>query len=535
MVQWKTRFACAPWRAGRAIALAAIILLFLVSTSELRAQAAKAAAPAAAAATPAEAPPARTYLEAGREGGMPLDPPTLRGWQRMLSGQGDSLATHAKNVTRGDEALGDGADFDKFFTKQLFPQFTIYTVEKEVKGTGQTSVIVIDGDDKDPFRQQSRLPNMRQVFTSQFLNPCKDKVVYDRLAGLAVNSMRDIALKNYHPLARYNAVQLLGVLHEYQSPQPYAAAWKVLVECLAADSSPVKVAAMNAILRNAKDGVPPDQQPALVSNLEKILADKKVAANETQEAHDWTRRKAIDVLLALGDPAASAKVVSDLAAILNDSQSVELCCAAAKALGTVRSAALSAVDLSSAVANIGRAGVAAARGELDRADFRAFLAPLPVQNPQGGGFGGRQGAAPGTTPDAADAVPETPPVQTFINVGALKAQLTELLAAFKGPGGGITAVAAGGPAEQKAAAIQEGLTALVATCDPKATDYAALRQKIEGAATALDAKLGKTPVAAAPAAAGKAPAAAKSLPSGADPLEGLDKAAAPAAKDAGGK
>jgi hypothetical protein len=529
MVQWKTRFACAPQRAGKAIALAAVVSLFLIRAHDLRAQAEKAAAPAAAAAAPTEAAPAHKYLE------MPIDPPALRGWQRMMNGQEPSLKIHATNVARGDEPIGDGVSFNKFFSTQFFPQFTIYTVDDKVKGSGQTSVIVIDGDDKDPFKQQSRLPNMRQVFISQFLNPCKDKAVYDQMAVLAVTSMRDIALKDYHPLARYNAVQLLAALHEFQSPQPFPATWRVFVECLAADSSLVKVGAMNAILRHAKEGIPPEQQPALVANLEKILADTKVAKSETQEAHDWTRRKAIDVLLALGDPAASAKVVADLAAILNDSKSsVELCCAAAKALGTIRSAALSAVDLSSVVTSIGRTGVAAARGELDHADFRAFLAPLPLQNAQSSGIPGRQLAAAAPAPDAADLTAETPPVQTYINVGALKAQLTDLLAALKGPGGGLTAASAGGPAEQKAAGIQEGLTALLGTCDPKATDYAALRQKIDGAATALEAKLGNTPAAAVPAAAGKAPApAAKALPSGVDPLGGLDTAPTPAAKNAG--
>jgi hypothetical protein len=533
MVQWKTRFVCAPKRAGKAIALAAVVSWCFISASDLRAQAEKAAAPAAAAVTRAEAPPAHTYLEAGREGGMPIDPPTLRGWLRTVSGP-ESLQVHAKNVTRGDEPPGDWADFDKFFTKQLFPQFTIYTVDEKVKGTGQTSVLIEDPDESDKQKKldhQSRLPIMRQVLVSQFLNPCKDKAVYDRLAGLAVNSMREIAMKDYHPLARYNAVQLLAALHEFQSPQPYGATWKVFVECLAADSSPVKVAAMNAILRHAKEGMPPDQQPALVDNLERILADKKVAKNETQEAHDWTRRKAIEVLLALGDPAASAKVVADLAAILNDPQSsVELSCAAAKALGTIRSAALAAADSSSLVANVGRAAVAAARAELAQGEFRAFLAPLPVQNPQGGNFGARPVAAPATGTDPADALAAaTPPVQTFINVAMLRAQLADLATALKGPGGGLAAVVAGGPAEQKAAAIQEGISTLSAACDPKATDYEALKKQIETAATALEAKLGKTAAAAAPAATGKA------VPSGVDPLDSLDKAPAPAKKDAGGK
>ncbi len=186
MVQWKTRFACAPRRDGKAIALAAIASMLLLGARELRAQAEKAAAPAAA---PAVSKPAHQYLE------MPIVPPTLRGWQRAMSGQGESLATHAKNVTRGDEPLeppGGSSEFDKFFSNQLFPQFTIYTISENVKGSGQTSVLIEDPAENDKkLEHQSRLPIMRGVFISQFLTPCKDnKTVYDRLAGLAINSMR---------------------------------------------------------------------------------------------------------------------------------------------------------------------------------------------------------------------------------------------------------------------------------------------------------------------------------------------------------
>jgi hypothetical protein len=529
MIQWKSRFVCAPEGAGKIIALAVVVSLSLMSVGALRAQESKAAAsPPKGAAAPEEAVGAHKYLE------MPIDPPSLRGWRRMISGLESSLAAHAKNVTHGDEPLGDGAAFDKLFSNQLFPQFTIYTVDEKVKGAGQTSVLIEDPDEDDKQykrEHQSRLPIMRQVVISQFFNPCKDKPTYDHLAGLAVASMREIALKDYHPLARCNAVLLLAAIPESSgSKAPYPATWKVFVECLASDSSVVKVAAMNAILKHAKAGVPPDQQAALTDNLEKILADKNVGKAETHEAHDWTRRKAIEVLLALGEPAANAKVVADLVGILSDQQSsVDLCCAAAKALGTIRSAALGAIDLSSAAANVGRAAVVAARAELEQGEFRAFLAPLPVQNPQGGNnFAGR---VPAATPDAADAgaAPAPPPVQTFINVAMLRGQLNGLMTAFKGPGGGLAAAAAGGPSEQKATAIQDGITALMGSCDPKATDYAALKQKLEAATVALEAKLGNGVSPAAPVSGGKS--AAK----GADPFDSSDKAAAPAAKPGGAK
>src|SRR6266566_2732823 len=148
MIQWKSRFVCAPDGAGKVLALAVAASLLLMSVNSLRAQESKAAATSPkGAAAPEEAVGAHKYLE------MPIDPPSLRGWQRMMNGQDPSLKIHATNVARGDEPLGDGAAFDKFFSNQFFPQFTIYTVEEKVKGVGQTSVLIEDPDENDKLKK----------------------------------------------------------------------------------------------------------------------------------------------------------------------------------------------------------------------------------------------------------------------------------------------------------------------------------------------------------------------------------------------
>ena len=278
-------------------------------------------------------------------------PTDVRGWVKVLR---LPSSTDVKLMLHGDSPL-DPDPFDKFFSKELFPQFTLY------KEPGANVLIL---DPKDVDFQKSRLPKMREDF-KQFLNQGREQVPFEHLEDLAIESMSEIALHNYHPLARYNAVLLLQSLHEFgATDKPYPKTWKVFVDCL--DSTgPVKVAAMNAILKHVKAGIPSDQQPRMIEKLEKILADTTVPAGESPAGHDWIRRKAMDVMLAIGDPAINGKVVNDLAAILNDPQSsVELSCAAAKMMGSVRSSALGTLDQAQVAANIGRAAMAATKAEL---------------------------------------------------------------------------------------------------------------------------------------------------------------------------
>jgi hypothetical protein len=225
------------------------------------------------------------------------------------------------------------------------------------------------------------------------------------------------------------------------------------------------------------------------------------------------------VLVASGDQAISPKVVADFVAIVNDPQSsVELACAAAKALGAIRANALGNIDLSMLAANIGRVGVAAARAELSRAEERAFAAPLPIL--AGGGAGGfvpgrRVGpiAPPADGVAGADAAPA--PTEQYIAVALVKGQLVALDAGFIGPPGGVTAAANGTNHAQNVDRIEGSLKALIVACDDKAPDYETLKRQLEKAADALEGKLGKG---AATPPGGKAAA---------DAFEAFDKAAPP--------
>ncbi|HKD38569.1 MAG TPA: hypothetical protein VKB78_17275, partial [Pirellulales bacterium] len=451
------------------------------------------------------------------------DPPTLRGWQHAM-GREPSLYQSVNQMVLGNTPI-DNNEFDKFFTKQVFPQFTLYKVSPDVSAKGQTNVIVIDPEnEKDDLFQKSRLPMMRDVFTKRFLAPINEETMFTRLSDLTVTAMREIALGNYHPLSRFNAVLLLGSLHEFKnSSAPYAKAWPVFVECL--DSTAVvKDGAMTLILRNAKAGaVPADLQAKIIEKLDKIATDKTVAKGESPEAHDFIRRKAIETLVALGDAGLNEKVAAELAAIVNDPQSsIRLACGATKALGNVKTNLLGALDLSALSASIGRIAVAATRAELDQAELLAFGAPLPPIGGNDAGIGprGARGAAAPAAGAAAADQPAPAPAEQYINVPMLKDELGALIAGLGTTDRGIKPASNGTNHAQNVARIEAALTELMTACTSSAADYDALKRQLEKSCDALETKGGAAP---AKTAGGKAGAVG-------DAFDAIDKATP--AKDA---
>lgn len=455
------------------------------------------------------------------------DPPALRGWHSLITGRDGSLYNSVVPMVTG-LTPPDNSELDKFFSKQLFPQFTLYKVDPDVKHNGQTNVLVIDPmDEKETNNfQKSLLPSMRGVFVQRFISPIKEEALFAHVSDLTVASMREIALGNYHPLARFNAVLLVGNLHEFNNAATlYPKSWPVLVDCL--DSiAVVKDAAMTQILHTAKAGaVPAELQAKIIQKLDKIANDKTVAKGESPEAHDFIRRKAIETLVSLGDTALNDKVTTDLAAIVNDPQSsIRLACGAAKALGNVKSNVLGALDLSGLSSSLGRIAVAAIHAELEQAEALAFGAPLPKigGNDAGFGRGGGRGPAPAAGAVAAADEPAAAPSEQYINVALLKDELGSLVACLGTTDRGIKPAANGTNHAPIVARVEAALTELVTACTTNAADYEALKGQLEKSADGLEAKLG---AAASPkAAGGKAGAAA-------DPFGGLDKDAAPA-KDA---
>jgi hypothetical protein len=283
---------------------------------------------------------------------------------------------------------------------------------------------------------------------------------------------------------------------------------------------------MTLILRSAKTGgLPADVQSKIIAKLDKIATDKTVSKGESPEAHDFIRRKAIETLVAIGDPALNDKVTADLAAIVNDLQSsLRLACGAAKALGSVRANLLGASDLSALSGSLGRIAIVAARTELEQAEALAFGAPLPLIGGNNAAFGpgaARAGTVPagGAAAGAADQ-PAAAPSEQYINVAFLKDELAALVAGLGTTDRGIKPAANGTNHAQNVARVEAGLTELIAACTTNAADYEALKRQLEKSADALEGKLGG----AAPAKAGGSKAGAAG-----DAFDALDKA--PPAKE----
>ena len=146
----------------------------------------------------------------------------------MLGTHNEDSST-VKRMLRGDQPLAVDT-LDSFCNDLLFPQFTLV----------EENVLTIDPKTK---ARVSLLPGCREYFIRNFVNQATDRTARDRLYSLTLKAMTDIALDNYHPLARFNAVLLLNSLNDPDDrTKPFKASLPVLVRCLESITI-VKVAA----------------------------------------------------------------------------------------------------------------------------------------------------------------------------------------------------------------------------------------------------------------------------------------------------
>jgi hypothetical protein len=507
-------------RAGGGLWIAVVALAAFVSSAQL-----SAAPNVAPAATKAGGAP--IYKE------MPVKPANARGWSKMLGTHNEDSST-VKRMLRGDMPLAVDA-LDSFCNDLLFPQFTLV----------EENVLTIDPKTK---ARVSLLPNCREYFIRNFVNQATDRTARDRLYSLTLKAMSDIALDNYHPLSRFNAVLLLNSLNDPDDhTKPFKASLPVLVRCL--DSiTVVKVAALNGLERHIKAGLDSEQRARLVTMLLKIVEDKTVAADETPASHDWIRRRAIEDLEAIGDTGPNQSVIVALAAILQDNQSsLDLSCCAARALGSFRIAQTTNVDVATIVQSIGQIAVDAYKAELARAEQLYQDRPQAPANRVPGmappGMVMARGQMPGRPPVAssvvrpglptAGAADDEPPMK-FISVQLVKSELVSLQRGLRGTPGaaagktGLSASAAGTPREQFVVNVDTKLNAMIESCDNNITVYETLKNQISKAGGDMEALLAGN----AAGGKGRAPAAPAGAP--ADSKTGgfdeLDAPAAPPAK-----
>ncbi len=430
-------------------------------------------------------------------------PAAVRGWTKVMH---SPEGAYISQVLLGNENF-ESDRFEKFFRTELLPQFTLI----------KENVFIESDDPKElQLRHTSRLPKMREEFEKRFVSPAKQakqQPQFEFLNKITIDVMTQVALDNYDPLARYNAALMLANVPDYSSNNPAKEALPALIRCL--DSiDMVRVAALDGIAEQIKAGNADADRRKIQDALIKIVLDAKPPAGDSVDGHNWVRRKAIEVLVAIGDPGNGQAVLKALAKVIKDSQSsVELSCAAAKAIGSFSLKGVVGLEPGPLAASIGQVGLEALKTELARAADLAAAAPIPVA--QRGGNGG-VGGPPlpgrfGIGANGGGAAP--PPVEpTYISLPLLRSEFLPLQVGIQGTpvgaGNGVAAAAAGGKDAATVAKIDKGLSDLLDVCklDPAAPilTYEQLKQKFEKPSSDLEAAVNRQPAGGRPAAAADA-------------------------------
>lgn len=248
-------------------------------------------------------------------------------------------------------------------------------------------------------------PATRQKFL-RMMAATMPEDVHTHLVDLTRQTMMTIVQGNFHPVARYNAMLLIGQLNtnEYSlignktPPVPYI---QGLVDALAEFENPnqidaVRVAALVGILRHVRiDRQLPDASRRLVGrpgeariiSLMLSLVNAKVAPDgRSQGGHDWMRRRAIEILGILGSVGANGQVVPALQAVLADDENpISIRCCAAEALGRLNYPANTSVDVAEIAKNMGAVAASACRDEIRRVETELEREELEKNSLGGGG------------------------------------------------------------------------------------------------------------------------------------------------------
>ncbi len=223
------------------------------------------------------------------------------------------------------------------------------------------------------------LPSMREEFLKNFLKPGlkKNPELKPALLEIAFEMTKEIATGDYHPVARYNAMLLLGELNTTElnrltkeKPEPLMKALGVLVtEFKNPDQiDSVRLAALLGILRHCEirgTAMPPAARDMIIADMLDVIAEKQPPAGRSQEGHAWFQRRAFDVLGALGTDDQDGRVVTAIVGALNQiDNDLGLRCAAATALGRLKLNANSRLNVPAATKGLNDLAMSVCQSEL---------------------------------------------------------------------------------------------------------------------------------------------------------------------------
>jgi len=236
-----------------------------------------------------------------------------------------------KMLMAGKFEAGQQEAFDAFFKNYFFPLWTDpqnYTVMTKESKTGR------DLELQEELRKD----------LGNFFKAVKAGSVRDYFANLVLTSLGDLAKDNYHPVARFNAMLMIGELNQVEptfgtSPAPLPAALPVLLATIAdaKQIEAVKVAALRGIVRHANLGIanPQAREETVVPAVLQVAATRS-AMRRPGDGAVWMRLLAIEALAAIRSPGNQGAVVKGLVSVAGETDApLEVRMAASQALGAL--------------------------------------------------------------------------------------------------------------------------------------------------------------------------------------------------------
>jgi hypothetical protein len=212
-----------------------------------------------------------------------------------------TLRTTARDAWNNAAAFGDAEQqkaFDRFYTGWFFPSMT------------QTSAAALAelGSRRDQLlRSTLQRPNHEQGFV--------------HLTKLTFDTMKQIAVEDYHPAVRYNAMLIIGALDQKsgEPPVPLPEAADFLLQQLQSGASPdaVKLGALIGLDRHAQSGLPDDKRIAITDELVKLVTSER-PGDRTVEGHAWLQFKAAQTLASMGELGENNRVHDALVTLINN-------------------------------------------------------------------------------------------------------------------------------------------------------------------------------------------------------------------------
>lgn len=282
----------------------------------------------------------------------------------------------------GDLAANQQA-IDDYFKKYYFPTMT----STSSHGLGQ-------------------LEKMREDLFKRFLHGAASKPAQDYITNLTLKVMKVIAMDNYHPAVRYNAVLILGQLDkEYTArganprpPVPLPEGTSALLAIMENDEmrgvkipTMLKVGALVGLERHGRFGIDPKYAQRTTQAAIAVIQQKETPAEISTDVHHWLKCQAGRVLARQFAAGPSAAVHDALVGMIADkSMSLADRCCVAALLKEMNYAAANGLNTTAAVTALGGLAKDVLGDEAEHArDYKKEILGGDAGNFRRGGFNRR--------------------------------------------------------------------------------------------------------------------------------------------------